>query len=185
MATLIELAEQIETDYAGDIAGSVKVCRPQMSQILSESNLPYLHIVDGDSSATGIVQGSLSVKSQTGTSDFTILTVSCLADFDSSNYSLSADGKKTLTDYKQGFRPIDSEYDNLWPNVVDHFQTVRNLINLKRLNVIAPGTPVYGQVTGLHLIGDGLEDTRSATEYWAFEATYPWGTPGNILSWKY
>jgi hypothetical protein len=186
MSTLIGLAQQIETTYTLDTPNSVKVCRPDLGLSMDGTNLPYTQVVSSNLDS-GVETGSLYVKAQTSSAGaFTILQVGYIMNLgDSSSYSLSVDGDKALQDYKRGFRPLDPEYDSLWLTVVDHFSTVRNLIFITRLDVIAPATPVTGKITGFHLIGDGVTDVAASNEYWLFEASYPWGTPGNIKSWKY
>jgi len=188
MSTLIDLAQGIETDYQGEISGSVKVCRPNMAAAIGAGNLPYIREMIGvpDSQAAGIVYGYLLVKAQTSlSSDFSILQVGVMFERDNANsYSILADGRVILDVYKSTYRPFSSESDNLLTHVLDYFADTRNLLFAKKLD-IQIGTPVYGHVQGQKAIGDGIgEDDTALSETWVFQATYPWGTPGNIISWK-
>jgi hypothetical protein len=188
MSTLIELGLAIENDYKGDIATSVKVCRPNMAAPISASNLPYIRETIGvpDSQAAGVVYGYFMVKGQTSLSgDYAILNVGCMMERDNpASYSLLAEGKVVLDNYKSFYRPFETESDNLLTHILNYFRDVRNLIFVKKIN-IQIGTPVYGNVQGIRLIGDGgATEFDSRSETWVFKAVYPWGTSGNITSWK-
>jgi len=188
MSTLIALAQGIETDYQGDIAGSVKVCRPNMASPIAEGNLPYIRETIGvpDSQAAGIVYGYFLVKAQTGLAgDFSILQVGMMMERDNpSSYALLIEGKTNLDNYKSYYRPFETESDNLWTHVLNYFRDVRELVFIEKID-IEIGTPVYGHVKGQRLIGDGgATEFESRTETWIFKAEYPWGTPGNIVSWR-
>lgn len=188
MATLIALAQGIETDYQGEISGSVKVCRPNMSEAIGSSNLPYIREMIGipDSQASGIVYGYLLIKAQTNLSgDFVILYVGVMFERDNSNsYSLLVDGRVALDNYKSVYRPFTSESDSLLTYVLDYFANTRGLLFAKKID-IQIGTPVYGHVQGQKTVGDGVgENDTALSETWVFQASYPWGTPGNIVSWK-
>jgi hypothetical protein len=188
MSTLIELGQAIENGYKGDIATSIKVCRPNMSAAISISNLPYIRETIGvpDSQAAGIVYGYFLVKAQTSLDgDFVILNIGCMMERDNAaSYSLLVEGKIALDNYKSYYRPFETETDNLLTHILNYFRDVRELVFVKKIN-IQIGTPVYGSVQGLRLIGDGgAVETESRSEVWTFKAFYPWGTPGNITSWK-
>ena len=188
MSTLIVLAQGIETDYQGDITGSVKVCRPDMATAIGETNLPYIRETIGvpDSTAAGIVYGNFLIKAQTSLSgDFVILNIGCMMERDNVNsYALLVEGKTQLDNYKSIYRPFSSESDNLLTHVLNYFATTRGLLFAKKLDIII-GTPVYGHVQGQRVIGDGGEtEFESSNETWIFRATYPWGTAGNIVSWR-
>jgi len=187
MSTLIDLAQGIETDYQGDISGSVKVCRPNMAAAIGAGNLPYIREVIGvpDSQAAGVVYGYFLVKAQTSLSnDFAILEVGCIYDRDNaSSYSIAGSGRTVLDNYKSYYRPFASESDNLLTHVLNYFATERDLLFAEKIDITI-GTPVYGHVQGQHVVGDGITGTGCYSETWVFQATYPWGTPGNIISWK-
>lgn len=187
MATLIQLAQAIESDYAGDTAGSVKVCRPDMNQPISASNLPFFHESGSnqENTDTGIKPGSMKVRAQTTVSgDVTIVDVQCIADTNADSCTLTVDGRNALENYKKYFRPYDSENDNLWTHVLNYFKNTRGLVVVSKIDIFV-GTPVYGHVHGTRLIGDGVDTFESKDENWLFEARYPWGTEGNIKSWNY
>jgi hypothetical protein len=187
MATLLQIAQGIETDYCGDTANSVQALRPQMGQPLSAGNMPFFKEVGAvaDFLLMGIVRGYLLVKAQTGAAgDISVLQIDCVKKEDNTLCIVTTEGRKVLDDYKKYYRPFDSENDNLWTHVLNYFRTTRSLRFVVKIDIYV-GTPVYGRVNGLRFIGDGVTDPQSVNEYWAFEATYPWGTPGNIKSWKY
>jgi hypothetical protein len=188
MSTLIVLAQGIETDYQGEIAGSVKVCRPNMAAPIGAGNLPYIRETIGvpDSQAAGVVYGHFLVKAQTSLAgDFSILQVGMMSERDNVNsYALLNEGKIALDGYKSFYRPFESEVDNLWTHVLNYFRDVRDLVFVRKID-IQISTPVYGHVSGQRLIGDGgAVETESRNETWVFRASYPWGTPGNIVSWR-
>jgi hypothetical protein len=188
MSTLVSLATGIETDYQGDIPDSIKVCRPDMSVAISDTNLPYIHETIGvpDSTAAGIVYGNFLVKAQTSLSnDFVILNVGCMMEKNNDNsYSLLVGGKTTLDNYKSFYRPFSTESDNMWTHVLNYFRDTRGLVFVKKISIVID-TPVIGQINGLHLIGDGgAVEITSNNENWTFKASYPWSTPGNIVSWR-
>jgi hypothetical protein len=185
MATLIQVAQGIESDYS-DAGASiyVKVCRPLMNQPIGAGNEPYFRETGGVSEMqdSGLYQGYLIVKAQTNAGgDYAILNVGCIGDVDTDAYSLTAEGRKTIEDYRQYYRPFGTELDSLWAAVVTHFESVRNLRDIKRIDYMA-GTPVYGHVNGRRLVGDGVTGTESYNEYWFYEATY--GAGWTIKSWK-
>lgn len=188
MSTLIQIAQGIESDYQGDTVGSVKVCRPQMGQPISAGNAPFFRETGSvqEMQESGLYQGYLIVKAQINSAgDMATLNVGCVGDVDSSSYSISVDGRTALDNYKKHYRPFNTENDNLWALVLDYFATTRGLRFIEKLE-IQVGTPVYGKVNGLNFVGDGgAEDHSALNEFWAFEATYPWATPGNIRSWKF
>lgn len=186
MATLIALAQGIETEYSkpGDNI-LVKVCRPQMAQPIGSGNLPYVRETNAynDRLTSGLILGYFLVKAQINSDgDFAILNVNCSGDYDTSEYSLTDEGRKTLEDYRSYNRPFGTEFDSLWSAVVTHFASVRDLIFIKRIDYV-DGTPVYGHINGLRLVGDGETGTESFNEYWAWQATY--GAGWTIKSWKY
>jgi hypothetical protein len=185
MATLIELAQAIETEYSkpGDNI-LVKVCRPQMSQPIGAGNLPYFRETGSvtEETSSGLLQGYMIVKAQTNEGeDFAILNAGAVADIDTDAYSLTEPGRKALEDYRSFYRPFGTEFDSLWAAIITHFTSVRNLRFIKRIDYIN-GTPVYGHVNGLRLVGDGVTGTEAFNEFWAYEATY--GAGWTIKSWK-
>lgn len=184
--TLIQLAQAIETEYSkpGDNI-LVKVGRPNMNEAIGAGNAPYFRETGSvqDEQASGILQGYIIVKAQINMDgDFAILNAGCVADIDTGAYSLTAEGRKALEDYRSYYRPFGTELDSLWDAVMTHFTSVRDLIFIKRIDYI-DGTPVYGHVNGLRLVGDGQTTYESYNEYWAFEATYAAGW--TVKSWKY
>jgi hypothetical protein len=158
-----------------------------MNQPIGESNVPYFRESGGvqEMIEAGMKQGYLIVKAQTLSSgDVIALNVRCVADNDSGSYSVTSEGRKDLEDYKKYYRPFNSENDNLWSHVLDYFKNTRGLVVVSKIDIFV-GTPVYGHVQGTRLIGDGITNTESRSENWVFQASYPWGTPGNIKSWTY
>jgi hypothetical protein len=187
MATFLALANGIES-LSGEVAGSVKICRPDMSSPIGIGNTPYHKVISNDSTSTGVEIGEILVKVQTNeVSEFTLLPIGYLMELgEPTSYQLTMSGKKALIDYKKTYRPFDSEDNNLWNEVVDHFTTNRNMVYVTRLEIDVDGTSsAIGKVTGFHLIGDGISNTDSRNEFWIFKATAPWDSSGNIKSWKY
>lgn len=185
MSTLIQMAQAIETEYSkpGDNI-LVKVGRPNMNAAIGAGNAPYFREVGSvtEEQASGMLKGYVIVKAQINTdADFAVINVGCVADIDTGAYSLTAEGRKALDDYLSFYRPFGTEFDSLWAAVITHFTTVRDLIFIKRIDYI-DGTPVYGHVNGLRLVGDGQTTTEAYNEFWAFEATY--GAGWAIKSWK-
>jgi hypothetical protein len=187
MPTALQLASTIESSLSDEVANSVKVCRPDMESPLGTGNPPYRRITSSDSSSTGVELGEILVKAQTDeTSEFTLLSVGYMMEVgNNSSYQLTLTGKRVLTDYQKTYRPFDSENNNMWNFVVDHFETQRNLAFVDRLEIFKDGTNYIGKVTGFHLVGDGMTNTDSRNEFWIFKATPPWDSSGNIKSWKY
>jgi hypothetical protein len=185
MATLIELAQAIETEYSkpGDNI-LVKVGRPNMNTAIGAGNVPYFRETGSvtEETLSGMLQGYLIVKAQINTdADYAMLNVGAVADIDTGAYSLTAEGRKALEDYRSYYRPFGTEFDSLWAAIITHFSTVRDLIFIKRIDYI-DGTPVYGHVNGLRLVGDGETGTEAYNEFWAFEATYD--ASWTVKSWK-
>ena len=187
MPTALALASGIESVFSGNEANSVKICRPDMGSPLGAGNMPYRRVISNDSTSTGVELGTILVKAQTDeTSEFTLLTVGYMMEVgNSSSYQLTVDGKKILKDYQKTYRPFASENNNMWNEVVNDFETQRNLVFVDRLEINADGTDYIGKVTGFHLVGDGVTNTDSRNEFWIFKAVPSWTTPGNIKSWKY
>jgi hypothetical protein len=187
MATLLELAQEVETTYQGSLSNSVVVCRPQMGQPLSDTNYPFYRETGSvdEFAQSGLIQGYIIVKAKTSSAgDISMLQIGCVKRQNNNNAELTTEGRKFLDDYKKSYRPFDTEDGSLWTHVLNHFATTRNLRFVVKIDAIT-GTPARGRVNGLHLVGDGITDTTAYNEYWAFEATAPYDTPGNIKSWKY
>lgn len=184
MSTLIELAQAIETEYTDGTNAVVKVARPDMNSAIGASNVPYFKetgSVTGEQ-ASGMLQGYTFVKAQINTDgDFAMLIVGIVADIDTGAYSLTAAGRKVLEDYRSFYRPFGTEFDSMWAAVITHFESVRNLRFIKRIDYW-DGNPVYGHVNGLRLVGDGVTTFEAYNEFWAYEATYSAGW--TIKSWK-
>jgi hypothetical protein len=159
-----------------------------MSAALSVLNAPTIVrdlISNEEAALIGVQTQIIKAKCLVDDTNCIVLDLIISHDYDDANsYSLTIDGKIQLDTYMRTYRPTPSESDNLWNYVVAHFLNVRSLRFLDKVDYI-DGTPVRGKVHGVRYEGDGLTTTQAYSETWAFEATYPWGTAGNIKSWKY
>lgn len=182
MATLLQVAQQIETDYNTEYV-NVQICRPNMGAALGAGNMPYTYSIGADTEvALGVIQRVAYAIVRLGpTGPFDIIQLHLMGP-SASDVRLMKSAQDALDAYKRQYHPFGTEFDSLWTATVNYFQATRRVVQLERVKINAPGTPVTGIVTGIRLVGNGAGTFDSFREQWYFEATY--GTGWTFVSWR-
>ena len=152
MATSLQLAQSIESDYTIDSVVTVKICRPDMTTALSGSNLPYIRELNSllEQQTTGIVK--YSYLSEVLTSNNTRKDLLDNIRFnvyysDANTCYLTGEGDTILKNYRYANHPAGTEQDSVWTAICNHLVSTRGAVldSIERVHIVV-GSPISGTV---------------------------------------
>ena len=152
MATSLQLAQSIETDYTIDSVVTVKICRPNMAQALSSSNLPFVNTLNSsqEQQSIGIIKYSFQAEiltvNNTRKDIIDSIRFNCYST-DSNMCYITGEGDTILKNYRYSNHPAGTEQDSLWSAICNHLVNTRGamLDSIERVHVVV-GSPVVGTV---------------------------------------